>query len=357
METAHTRRTFYVGGRYATNKAGHHVIKDQMYVERLTPVDGSTKPYPIILIHGFGQTGTNWLTKPDGQPGWASYFLSHGYDLHILDTPSRGRSPWTLPPHVNPSSWVQINAEVIQERFTASENYDRWPTAKAHTQWPSGYGKGVMGDPVFDAYFASTVPCSSDSLAQQLAVQEAGAALVEKVGKQVILMGHSNGAPALWLIADKRPDLIKAIVALEPAGPAFTDSFVFGGGSARPWGLTDAPMTYAPAVTDPTKELVKKEVPGRYSSDTYYLQADEPLPRQLVNLKGIKVVCVTTEASYHSMYDWVTVEFLRQAGVDVEWLDLKEKGVRGNGHMMMIEKNSDEVAEVVRGWIETVGSA
>jgi pimeloyl-ACP methyl ester carboxylesterase len=214
-----------------------------------------------------------------------------------------------------------------------------------------------MGDPVFDAYFASTVPSSINFVAEQLAVQEAGAALLEKIGKLVILIGHSNGAPALWLIADKMPHLIKSIVALEPAGPAFKNSFVFGGGPTRSWGLTDAPITYSPRVADPTKELARKEVPGRHESDTYYLQADDPPPRQLDNLKGFKAVCITTEASYHSMYDWVTVQYLKQAGVDIEHLELKEKAVRGNGHMMMIEKNSDDIAEVVRKWMDEVGSA
>ena len=58
METPHIRKVFYIGGCYVTDQSGNHVLKDQMYVEQLTPIGGSTKPYPLILIHGFGQTGT-----------------------------------------------------------------------------------------------------------------------------------------------------------------------------------------------------------------------------------------------------------------------------------------------------------
>lgn len=52
------RSYMYVGGQYILNSAGQHVFADQMYVEKLTPVAGVTKPYPIVFIHGQAQTGT-----------------------------------------------------------------------------------------------------------------------------------------------------------------------------------------------------------------------------------------------------------------------------------------------------------
>jgi len=29
-----------------------------MYVEELTPLGGSKKPFPLVFVHGLGQTGT-----------------------------------------------------------------------------------------------------------------------------------------------------------------------------------------------------------------------------------------------------------------------------------------------------------
>lgn len=52
------RSYMYVGGQYILNDAGEHVFADQMYVEKLTPTAGSTKPHPIVFIHGQAQTGT-----------------------------------------------------------------------------------------------------------------------------------------------------------------------------------------------------------------------------------------------------------------------------------------------------------
>ncbi len=65
----------------------------------------------------------------------------------------------------------------------------------------------------------------------------------------------------------------------------------------------------------------------------------------------IPTVLVTAEASFHASYDHCTVAYLRQAGVDATHLRLADHGIRGNGHMMMLEKNSDEVAAAIDEWL------
>lgn len=53
----HTRSYFYVGGKYVDTPTGH-LFQDQMYVEKLSPTCGQKQAFPIIFIHGNGQTGT-----------------------------------------------------------------------------------------------------------------------------------------------------------------------------------------------------------------------------------------------------------------------------------------------------------
>ncbi len=60
---------------------------------------------------------------------------------------------------------------------------------------------------------------------------------------------------------------------------------------------------------------------------------------------------VTAEASFHAPYDECTAAFLAQAGARPETLRLADQKVRGNGHMVMVEKNSDLVADTVMGWL------
>lgn len=83
---------FFVGGRYVDTKAGP-IMERQMYVEFRKP-ERPTRPYPIVMIHGAAQTGTNFTGTPDGRKGWADYFVEQGYTVYVVDQPARGRSAY-----------------------------------------------------------------------------------------------------------------------------------------------------------------------------------------------------------------------------------------------------------------------
>lgn len=293
----------------------------------------------------------NFLNKPDGGRGWASYFIARGYEVYLVDQTFRGRSPWQPGAGaVEPSTY---SAEVIEQRFTAPQLYDLWPQASTHTQWP---GNGTIGSPVFDAFYASNVQFINNATYQEATVQAAGAKLMDRIGKPVILVGHSQGGIMPPLIADARPNLTAAIILLEPSGPPFHNA-VTSNSSARPYGLTDVPLTYRPAVTDPTTDLVKQTYPAPANATEYLvpctLQAETPAPRQLVNLAPKPILLLTTQASYHAPYDYCTAKYYQQAGcTKTEHLHLPDAGIYGNGHMVFLEKNSDVVAGLLRGWIE-----
>ncbi|OBT75755.1 hypothetical protein VF21_05595 [Pseudogymnoascus sp. 05NY08] len=341
-DTPHARHFFHVGGDYVSDGNGGHYFANQSYVEKLTPASSTTKPYPLVFIHGIGQTGTNWLTKPDGNPGWSSYFLSHGYTIYLLDQPSHGRSPFLGPPINNYTHVTPLSAEVIASRFTAPELYSSYPRAELHTQWPGGPG---------------SVPSAVANIPQQTAVRAVGAALLDRIGTPVILIGHSQGGTMPWVIADVRPGLVHAIVAIESAGPPFVEPALNGRVPARAWGMTDIPMAYEPAVADPAVDLVLSITRANSTDEEdCWVQAQSPAARQLVNLKGVRALVVTAEASWHVMYDWCSVKFLRQAGVETDHVSLADVGVKGNGHMLFLEINSDESARVVADWIEGVSA-
>jgi hypothetical protein len=73
--------------------------------------------------------------------------------------------------------------------------------------------------------------------------------------------------------------------------------------------------------------------------------------RQLVNLKAIPILIATGEASFRATYDHCTSKFLTQAGVKNTFVRLADVGIKGNGHMMMLEKNNLEVAAFLGGWV------
>jgi hypothetical protein len=81
-----------------------------------------------------------------------------------------------------------------------------------------------MGDPVFDAFYASTVQFVSNEMQQQTAAQKAGAALVDTIGKPVVLLGHSQAGAYPPLISDVRPHLVRSMILPERRGPPFQEA-------------------------------------------------------------------------------------------------------------------------------------
>ena len=81
------------------------------------------------------------------------------------------------------------------------------------------------------------------------------------------------------------------------------------------------------------------------------LDADVTGEAGLPNLAKLPILILTAEASYHAPYDHCTVKYLQQAGVRSTWIKLGDLGIHGNGHMMMLEKNNQEIGVVISGWL------
>ncbi|MBX9774257.1 MAG: alpha/beta fold hydrolase [Xanthobacteraceae bacterium] len=338
---------FYVGGKIDTKGKGSPIV-GHMYVEYMIP-QRLRSPYPVVMVHGGNQTGTNFTGTPDGREGWAQYFVRRGYAVYIVDQVARGRSA-----HWNEYYGAVQSSRLnqVEERFVAPERFPVWPQAKLHTQWP---GTGKPGDVTFDQFYAAQAVSIASFPKQQEINPPAIVALLEKIGPS-ILMIHSQSGAFAWPVADKRPDLVKMIVAVEPNGPPVRELQMVG---APEWfkdgtrdklsGLGEVPLNYDPPLSDGERlSFVRQEKADGPDLANCWLQK-EPA-RKLRNLAGIPVVVVMSEASYHAPYDHCTVAYLRQAGVPTDFIRLADVGIRGNGHMMMLEKNSDDIARVMEEW-------
>ncbi len=319
---------FYAGGNPVTVD-GHTYIAGQMYVEYRIPAK-QTHPYPIVMVHGGTRSGANWTGTPDGREGWAQYFVRRGYAVYVVDQPGRGRSAYVKAVYGEPRF---ADAESAQRRYMQQEKFKQWPQAHLHTQWP---GTGEMDDPATRQIIGSFLPEIDFSKSQPI-THEAMLALADKIGPFIVLM-HSQGGPIGWAIADARPDLVKAIVAVEPNGPpGRTVQFVGApewfkdGKNELPYGLAAIPITYAPPIKDPSElKWVREDKADAPDLVTCWKQA-EPA-RQLVNLQKMPVALITSEASYHAPYDHCTVKFMQQAGVKPTWIKLADIGIKGNSH-------------------------
>jgi pimeloyl-ACP methyl ester carboxylesterase len=339
----------FAGQAYSTID-NNPVIHGQLYAEYQIPAK-VTHPYPIVMVEGGGQSGSNFTGTPDGRDGWAQYFLRHGYTVYVVDQVGRGRS----------ANWAEFYGATgpqritfAEQRFVAPERYNLWPQAHLHTQWPGQ--KAEPGDPVFDQFYAEQLP-SIANFAEQQKLNRAGLdALLDKIGP-AILLTHSQSGAFGWPVADDRPTLVKALVQVEPSGPPVHDVDMIGAPDwfrdateLKPWGLGFESLTYAPALSDP-KELQFIRQDSADGPDETRCWAQAAPAHQLPNLQKMPILIVTSEASYHAPYDHCTVAYLQQAGVRPTWMQLAKIGIHGNNHMMMLEKNNQQIAAAMVGWL------
>jgi 3-hydroxyisobutyrate dehydrogenase-like beta-hydroxyacid dehydrogenase/pimeloyl-ACP methyl ester carboxylesterase len=312
--TTSRRGSFWVTGE-RLEREGKHYQKGPMFVEWESP-EVVTRRYPIVLVHGGTFQATEWFDTPDGRPGWAQRFVEAGYVVFCVDRPGHGRSPYHC--EIMGPMGPAFSYERAQQVY--------FPEGGGETQWPFA----ADNDAAFDAFIAGYGPMPADLAATQSMDAERLAQLLDRVGKAIIVT-HSASGPDGWLLADRRPDHIAAIVAVEPMGPVFGDTPGIG---SLDWGLTAAPMTF-----DPPRASARE------------VRAADPSTLQIPALKGIPVALLTGETSKFATFASSMAAFLQTAGARVDHLDLPALGIHGNGHGLIYERNSDEVFDLVSGWL------
>jgi pimeloyl-ACP methyl ester carboxylesterase len=305
---------FWVGAESKRMDYGT-IVSGQMYVQYLIP-ERVRHPYPVVLVHGGAGQGTHYMGL-GGQAGWAHYYVQEGYEVYIVDRAGHGRSvyhPDSLGAIGPVFNYASVTADFMR---AANSPQKRWP------------GTGAVGDPLIDQFQAGQNSTPQDAALARSLWASRGAMLLDRIGRPVILQTHSAGGPFGWLVADRRPKLVKALVCFEGAT-----------------GFAVLDLGYDPPLPQGTPLATTNVTPpgGR----GYALQT-EPA-RKLRNLSQVPICIVTAEASTRSSAE--PVGFLRQAGCNVTDLQMKDKGILGNGHFMMFETNRREAFDVIRGWIE-----
>lgn len=187
-----------------------------------------------------------------------------------------------------------------------------------------------------------------------------------------------------WLAADAQPDLVAGVIAVEPTGPPYGiahrqtgknrcySQMIRFDSTNKPYGLADIPLTFSPPAKVLPKSSRKRKnfapldvtmLSSSNNEGTYMMQDDSELIalgngeqvaaiRRLVNLQKMPHAVVTSHAGSHSVYDWATACFMEQAGLSVERMKLENFGIRGNGHLMFLETNSDKISKLLQDWIQ-----
>ena len=263
---------------------------EQMYVQYFLPQNRKGK-LPLLLWHGGGLTGATYETKPDGGDGWLTYFIRQGWDSYISDAVERGRSGWT---NTFKGDAVFLPFGDPWERFRIGPP-GSWSDDKEKrvsypgTQFPT------------EAYGQFTKQAVPRWLTTDDAIVAAYVELADKVCPCVVMV-HSQSGTFGFKVLEARPDKVKALVAVEP---------VLGGDRNKVASIKSTPI------------LV---VYGDNARDH---------PRwSKIRQGGV---------------DYAGV--LKTAGGTIDVIDLPDVGIKGNSHMIMMDKNSDVVAGLIQKWL------
>jgi pimeloyl-ACP methyl ester carboxylesterase len=271
----------------------------QMYVQyvRLTR---PRAPQPLLLMHGGGLCGVCYETTPDGRPGWQTRFLEHGHDVFVADAVERGRASWARSPEIFEGEPVFRTKAEAWELFRIGPP-GSWRSRAADSAVCPGQRFPVEA---FDRFMKQSMPRWSGNDAR---IQAAYDELLRTQGP-FSLIAHSQGCNFAFRMALAQPDRVRALIALEPSG--FPD----------------------PA----TQDLARLAgIPMLFVWGDHF--ATHTLWRQLRSgLEGFR-------------------DALRGQGVQVDELDLPSAGVHGNSHMLMMDRNSDEIAGQLQNWFTMRG--
>ena len=310
------RGEFWIPGERV--QVGDHAYqRGPMFVAWEAP-EQVTQPYPIVLVHGGALQGTEWMDTPDGRPGWAQRLVEAGYAVFIIDRPGHGRSPYN--PDVLGPMTPQFAYEEGEMVFFPGK------TSAKHTQWIFDKTDAAA----FDAYIAPFGPLPADIAAWQEMDADRLGKLLDRIGPAVIMTHSASGSDG-WLVAERRPGKVMAVVTVEPMGPPFADVPNIG---ALSWGLTSAPITYDPPIATPEE-----------------VRAADPAARRIPALENLPVAIISGEVSPQAGYAPEIQQFLLNAGAKADLVHLPDHKIHGNGHGLIYEKNSDAALQPVLQWL------
>lgn len=269
---------------------------EQMYAQYFL-VQRRKGRLPLLMWHGGGLTGVTWETKPDGKPGWLNSFLRKGWDIYVSDAVERGRAGWTN----------QFKGEPIflplgdpWERFRIGP-IGSWKDDKAKratypgTQFPID---------AYEQFMKQGVPRWTTTDPEIVA---AYVALVDKVCPCVVMV-HSQSGNFGYKALEARPDKVKALVAVEPT---------VGGDAKKVDSVKGTPILVV--IGDNAK--------------------DHP------RWKAIRDHSVNYQKAFNA------------SGGKLDLVDLPDVGIKGNSHMVMMDRNSEQVADLIQKWLVRKGFA
>ena len=201
------------------------------------------------------------------------------------------------------------------------------------------------------------VPEIEDFTKQQFLNRDALVALFDKIGPG-ILMVHSQAGAFAWPVADARPNLVKAIVGVEPNGPPFFEVNFIGPPDYFRQGKMALPLRPERGAA----HLCASRQGAVRDFDRAGGQGRRSRPGALLDAEGAGAATAEpAEDAHHGAHiGGVVSRALRPLHREISGpgrreathIKLADLGIHGNSHVMMNEKNNKEIAAVIAVWLD-----
>jgi pimeloyl-ACP methyl ester carboxylesterase len=274
-----------------------------MYVEYMIPAK-KTRMWPVVMIHGSNHTGKTFGTTPDGREGWATYFARHDIPVYVVDHAGRGRSGFDPTPfnqaRVDSSPALipnlargTIEAQFTNFRFGATAGV-WWPDSRFPQAYAEQYYAQLLGNS------EATISGGGTNTVNALVK------LLDKIGPAIVMVHSQSGSYGLDVLR-QRPNLVKGFIDVE--------------GNCAP--------------------VTQQEIDGIFSKIPMIAPwGDHSEGAVGANGDARRNGCIST------------INAINAAGGNATFLLLPALGIHGNTHMMMMDNNNLQIADMLLNWIE-----
>jgi len=312
--TIASQGSFLVGGEYKTMPAvpgrggspgsPGEITVNQMYVQYQIPVNGA-QHVPVVMVHGCCLSSKTWETTPDGRMGWSEYFLRKDRSVYLADQSSRARSGF------DPSTITAVKAGTAKPselpNVLAATHQTAWSVFRFGPKFGEPFADEQFPIEAMDELYKQMIPDLNSTLPNPNPTWKNMAALAVKLNG-AILMGHSESGffPEQAALID--PKGIKGLISIEM----------------------------------PCPELKSAEIAALAKIPTLVMFGD--------HLNDVQGGPANWNTSFESCNKFV--QQMKTQGGDAEMMYLPKMGIKGNSHMLMQDRNSDQLADLILKWID-----
>jgi hypothetical protein len=347
--TEHASTPFAPPGQPPPGPTPQQITIGQMYVQFQIPARRSGPGWPVIMVHGSTHTGAALESTPDGREGWYPYFVRRGIATYVVDQSGRGRS-----------GFDQSVLHEAEARLTAGD-------ATAAAELLPAIQR-ITNNGAWTAWFGHLIPAGSNVTNGQLILHG------ETGDPDLGTAAEPHVAPLFPMdaVAEYYKQLVPNAEATLP-GSTCT--------SCTPPELTPAntwtPQNLATLVEQLGGAIVathsQSGIMGHHMVRILKERGHLNLVKGLITVEGgcslpqsglaaadfdaipylaLKGDYTATSAQCQETVDAINARRADKLGTaDAEYLKLDEIGMLGVTHMMMLDKNNLEIADLMIEWV------